>query len=228
MVLTDKIQVKNSDFSQVRQKKIKEIFSCFPLYGITASQYYPNGNIALVQTMIQHGFRVIQYRDKTLSRSKKKKELKEISEITRRAGTVLIINDHVDLCIEFDADGVHLGQEDMPVEEARALLGEEKVIGLSTHTPEQGSNAVQTSADYIGVGPIYPSITKPNEPAAGLDYARFAATSLSIPMVGLGGITEKNCPEVRSLGITTICIINDLLSTEKLENKITNIKKIFS
>lgn len=109
-----------------------------------------------------------------------------------RKRSYFIINDHVDLALLVNADGVHIGQDDYPVEEVRALLGNDKIIGLSTHSPEQGFKAFQNeNVDYIGVGPIFPTTTKDTK-AVGLEYLDFAVQNLHLPFVAIGGIQEEN------------------------------------
>lgn len=228
MVLTHKIQEKNSDAYQLRKKRIQKVFSQFSLYGITAAQYYPKGNVAIAEAMVQAGLKIIQYREKKPTTVQVIEELKLIREITVQSGVLLIVNDSVDLCKQVNADGVHLGQGDMPVEEARKYLGKEAIIGLSTHNQAQGLEAITTSADYIGVGPVFPTQTKPNEPTAGLDYVDFAVKHLAIPQVMIGGINESNCVEIAKLGGRTICMIRNLLEAKDMVKHAEKVNTLFS
>lgn len=131
------------------------------IYGITASEYsLGRTNIEVVRQMIAAGIKVIQYREKDKTLREKYSECLQIRDITRQAGVVLIVNDHVDLALMVGADGVHIGQDDLPPEQVRAMVGDKLIIGLSTHSPEQARAAVSYGVDYIGVGPIFHTQTK--------------------------------------------------------------------
>jgi|AMWB02.1.fsa_nt_gi thiamine-phosphate pyrophosphorylase len=133
------------------------------IYGITAEKFSAGRtNVEVVRAMIAGGIRIIQYREKrpTKSFSNMLDECHQIRLLTREADVLLIINDYVDIAQMVDADGVHVGQDDFPVAAVRRLIGPGKIIGLSTHSPEQAAAAVLSGADYIGVGPIFCTTTK--------------------------------------------------------------------
>ncbi len=209
-----------------KRDKIRELLQDGELYGITATQYDSSGNVAIVEKMIRAGLKIIQYRDKTQTKQSMFYEIKKIRHLTQQNDVILIVNDHVDLCQAVDADGVHLGQNDLPVDVARKILGKDKIIGFSTHNSKQGKQAEQTSADYIGVGPVFKTTTKLHEPIAGLEYACFAAQHLNIPHVALGGITEANLEIVLKQGIRSVCLVKDLLESEYLDEKVIRINTI--
>ncbi|MCP4751534.1 MAG: thiamine phosphate synthase [Proteobacteria bacterium] len=209
-----------------KRYQIKELLNKGEIYGMTAAQYSPKGNIETVSLLLQTGVKIIQYREKNDSKRNMLAELQAIKIITDKNRAILIVNDHLDLCQLIGADGVHLGQEDIPVEEARGLLGEGAIIGLSTHNPQQGREAQLTSADYIGVGPVFETATKPEEPVAGLEYAGYAARFLTIPKVALGGISEKNVSLVEETGIRSICMVKDLLEARDMADKIRKIRSL--
>ncbi len=123
-------------------------------------------------------------------------------------GALLLVNDRPDLVTEIDADGVHLGQDDVPVSEARALLGGTRLIGLSTHTPEQIEHAA--GVDYIGVGPVHETPTKPGRPAVGLELVRDAAAHARVPFFAIGGISAANAAAVRAAGASRIAVVRAL------------------
>jgi thiamine-phosphate pyrophosphorylase len=125
-------------------------------------------------------------------------------------GALLIINDRPDLVAEIGADGVHVGQDDMPVSEARALLGPERLIGLSTHTPEQVDASNRADIDYIGVGPVHETPTKPGRPAVGLALVRHAARHAAHPWFAIGGINLSNANAVAAAGAGRIAVVRAL------------------
>jgi thiamine-phosphate pyrophosphorylase len=123
-------------------------------------------------------------------------------------GVPLILNDRPDLVAEAGADGVHVGQDDMPVARARELVGPDRVIGLSTHSPAQiDAAAAEPQIDYIGVGPVHSTPTKPGRPAVGLDLVRYAAVNAATPFFAIGGIDAGNVAAVRAAGATGIAVV---------------------
>jgi thiamine-phosphate pyrophosphorylase len=197
------------------REKIKLLLKTGSLYGITDPVYSQGKNIITAQKLIQGGVKIIQYRAKNLDKGLMYQELIEIRKITQKAGVLLIVNDHPDLCLLTRADGVHLGQGDLPVKEVRKLLGEDKIIGHSTHNKKQGLASTKLPLDYLGVGPMFPTKTKPHEPVSGLPYAKFATAQLHLPLVAIGGITEENLPLVLKQGIKSVAMVGDiLLSTD--------------
>lgn len=197
------------------------------LYGITCERF-ANGksNVESVQEMIKAGIKTIQYREKDKKIGEKLKEAKEISKLCKEAGVTFIVNDHIDIAILVDADGVHVGQDDMPIKEVRNLIGNDKIIGLSTHSSKQAKKAVEDGADYIGVGPIFPTTTKDTAPV-GLEYLEYVINNLTIPYVAIGGIKEHNIEQVIDKGAKTVCLVSEIVGAddvsamvERLNNKI--------
>lgn len=127
-----------------------------------------------------------------------------------RHGALFILNDRPDLARAAGADGVHVGQDDMPVAEARGLVGRERLIGLSTHTPEQIDAGADTDADYIGVGPVHETPTKPGRPPVGLELVRYAAEHARMPFFAIGGISVSNVRNVRSAGASRVAVVRAL------------------
>lgn len=154
---------------------------------------------------------MIQLRDKESSAKELLDAARACLKLTRLAGARLIINDRVDVALTVDADGVHLGQEDLAVEEAREILGEEKIIGVSTHTLDQFRAALETTADYIAVGPVFATKTKENaDPVVGLELVRETKLLTDRPLVAIGGITAGRAPEVIAAGADSVAVISDL------------------
>ena len=129
---------------------------------------------------------------------------------------LFILNDRPDLVAPAGADGVHLGQEDAPVDEARALLGADRLIGLSTHTPEQVDGA--SGADYIGVGPVHATPTKPGRPAVGAELVRYAASHAAVPFFAIGGIDPGNVEDVCAAGARRVAVVRSLTEANDPES----------
>jgi thiamine-phosphate pyrophosphorylase len=168
--------------------------------------------LAVVRSAIAGGANVVQLRDKKASRAELVAKAKELLKVTRELGVPLILNDDAQAAKEAGCDGVHLGQDDGPLTAAREILGENAIIGRSTHSPEQALAAEQEGFDYIGVGPIFGTPTKPTYAPVGLDLVRFAATRIKIPFVAIGGIDVSNVSEVRAAGAQTVAVVRAIMA----------------
>jgi thiamine-phosphate pyrophosphorylase len=181
------------------------------LYAITDRQLSNCTNEELVRLMLKAGARLIQLRDKEAKAVELLEVARDCLKHTRYAGARLIINDRLEVALAIDADGLHLGQEDIPVDEARGALGNKKIIGISTHTLKQFRAALQTSADYIAFGPIFPTKTKLNpQPPVGLELLRMAKAVSDRPIVAIGGITPDRASEVINAGADSVAVISAL------------------
>ena len=181
------------------------------LYAITDTDLSNCSHVEIVEQLLAGGARLIQLRDKEASAKDLFEAAQACLKLTRAAGATLILNDRVDIAIAADADGVHLGQDDLAVDEARALLGPEKIIGISTHSLAQVKAALLTSANYIAVGPIFPTTTKANpDPIVGLELLRQARALTSLPIVAIGGITLATAAEVIAAGANSVAVISAL------------------
>ena len=188
----------------------------FRLYVITGEKFHPGRNyVEVMEEAIRGGADCIQLREK----NKTKKELLEMArrlrELTDRYAVPFIVNDHVDIALAVNADGVHLGQDDLPLEEARRILGPDKMIGISTHKLEEALAAERTGADYIGVGPVFPTDTKEDvvDPV-GIQYVDEVVRNISIPFVAIGGIKLHNVDEVLQAGAQRICIVSAVVGAD--------------
>lgn len=188
----------------------------FRLYVITGEKFHPGRNyVEVMEEAIRGGADCIQLREK----NKTKKELLEMArrlrELTDRYAVPFIVNDHVDIALAVNADGVHLGQDDLPLEEARRILGPDKMIGISTHKLEEALAAERNGADYIGVGPVFPTDTKEDvvDPV-GIQYVDEVVRNISIPFVAIGGIKLHNVDEVLQAGAQRICIVSAVVGAD--------------
>ncbi|MDX2271570.1 MAG: thiamine phosphate synthase [Cyanobacteriota bacterium] len=169
------------------------------------------GWLAAVEQALQGGVTLVQYRHKTATPREKLRDLEQLKLLCQRYHALLIVNDHVDLALLVDADGVHLGQTDMPVAAARQLLGSQKLIGQSTTNSQELQAALATSADYVGVGPVYATPTKAGKAPAGLDYVRLAAATVRLPWFAIGGIDADNLPAVCAAGASRVSVVRSLM-----------------
>lgn len=197
------------------------------IYAITAEKFSRGrSNIEVVREMIKGGVTTIQYREKKHLKpvGKMLTECQIIRKMTLASGVRFIVNDHVDLALLVDADGVHVGQEDLPVEAVRKLIGPDKLIGLSTHSPEQAADAVARGADYIGVGPIFSTQTKEDVCAAvGLEYLEHIVANCPLPFVAIGGIKEHNLDEIVHRGATTICLVTEIVGSPEISETVSRL-----
>ena len=159
-----------------------------------------------INQLVEAGVCLIQFRDKTLSDREHIAAGERLSQLIESKPTAWIMNDRVDLAIAAGADGVHLGQDDMPIEMARKMMGAGRAIGISTHSIEQARDAVLRGADYIGVGPVFKSQTKEFKEFVGVDLISKVAQEIKIPAFAIGGINLKNAHQVRDAGLSRVAV----------------------
>ena len=202
------------------------------IYGITAEKFScGRTNVEVAKAMIAGGVAVLQYREKAddKSRAAMLAECLEIRELTRKAGIPFIVNDHVDLAMLVDADGVHIGQDDLPVPEIRRLVGPGRIIGLSTHSPAQAEAAAAAGVDYIGVGPIFATATKEDVCApVGLGYLDHVERFCPLPFVAIGGIKGHNLGEVASHGAATVCLVTEIVGAADIAATVRRLRAILA
>jgi thiamine-phosphate pyrophosphorylase len=180
------------------------------------------------EAAIRGGADCLQLREKELGGAEFLSRAKQLVALCRKHGVISIINDRADIALLAEADGVHVGQDDLPCAEARRMLGPAKLIGVSTHRFEQAMKAVADGADYIGVGPIYRSMTKPRDFVAGLEYAKACAAEISIPSVAIAGITMENVGEVMSTGIRAVAVTAAVAGCEDVEGAARRMKQMLT
>ena len=184
-------------------------------------------HLDVVRAAIQGGATVVQYREKGATTRLMVEEARGLRELCRGAGIPLIINDRVDVALAVGADGVHLGVDDMPVAIARRLLGPDKLIGHSPETLEQVRTSEADGADYLGVGSVFGTATKPDAgPPIGLSGLERVIAVVSIPVVGIGGITIQNAAQVIQAGAAGVAVISAVVAAEDVEAAARRLREI--
>jgi thiamine-phosphate pyrophosphorylase len=162
----------------------------------------------VVPTALEGGVDIVQLREKSAPDAAVIEAGKSLRAVCDEHGALLIVNDRPDLALACGADGVHVGQDDMALDEARALVGDDLIVGISTHSPEQVDAALGSTADYLGVGPVYSTPTKPGREPVGLELVRYAAAHASDkPWFAIGGIDQRNARAVADAGATRIAVV---------------------
>lgn len=182
-----------------------------PLYLITDKNIAGSSYVSIVRQALSAGISVFQLRDKDLTKKELYREALTIRELTLKHKAAFIINDHIDIALAVDADGVHLGQDDMPLEEARRIMGKKKVIGISTHSLKQALEAERGGADYIGFGPMFSTSTKDAGCPKGIRKLSEIRRHVSIPIAAIGGIMPANIHEVMRAGASAVAVISGIL-----------------
>lgn len=160
--------------------------------------------------VIDAGVGMVQLREKQLPDRELLSTARRFAAICRRNGALFIVNDRPDVALSSGADGVHVGQDDMHPDDVRRIVGEDFIIGASTHTPDQIDASNSSAADYIGVGPVYATPTKPGRPPVGLELVRFAAVRATKPFFAIGGIDPENAPDVRAAGSRAVSVVRSV------------------
>jgi thiamine-phosphate pyrophosphorylase len=192
------------------------------IYPITDRRISGLPHVKQVEKLIAGGARFIQLREKHLASRDFYSEAEKVLAFARQRNVKIIINDRVDLALTLKADGVHLGQDDLPPDEARKILGETAIIGFSTHSTAQAIAAVKFSVDYIAIGPIFKTSTKENPDAVvGIKGLRQVRKSIGdFPLVAIGGITQENARSCLKAGADSVAVISCLLNEpEKIAEK---------
>jgi thiamine-phosphate pyrophosphorylase len=179
--------------------------------------------VALSRLLLDAGARILQLRLKSIGAREMLTTARAITPLSRAAGAIFIVNDRVDIALLADADGVHLGQDDLPLDAARRILGPNRIIGISTHSIEQARQAEASGADYIGFGAIYSGGLKNVQQAQGLDSLRAVRQAVRLPIVAIGGITEATAPAVLEAGADAVAIITDVVHAPDVGAKVRSL-----
>ncbi len=181
-------------------------------------------HIEIVKKACKAGANIVQYRDKILIRKHLLENAIEIRNITNKYNSIFIVNDFIDIALMSQADGVHLGQDDIPVLEARKITSANFIIGVSTHSLRQAIKAEKEGADYIGIGPVFATPLKENYPPIGLNKVKEVLKAVSIPVVGIGGLNLNNLSELKDIGLRNFAMLREFQSnTEQAVNKINSL-----
>ena len=194
----------------------KDFLNRTRLYVLISSNITTKSVTETARLVIDGGADAIQLREKTISDREFISLAGEVRDITTKRGSLLIINDRVHVAREINADGVHLGQQDMSVLEARDIIGNEKIIGVSTHSIIQARQAQKDGADYIAIGPIYPTKTKGYEPSIGIEIIQKISGAVNIPIIAIGAITLENLEEVLQAGASRIAVCSAIISAQDI------------
>ena len=195
-----------------------------PLYAILDPAQAERPWESILDALLDGGARVIQLRAKELAARDFLALATRARAVTLPAGCLLIVNDRVDVALACEADGVHLGQEDLPLGVARRLMGKQKLVGISTHDLGQAQEAERDGADYIGFGPVFGTATKDTGyTARGIERLREVCGAVSIPVVAIGGISEANVAQAWEAGAHGAAMISDLMRADDVAKKVRRI-----
>jgi thiamine-phosphate pyrophosphorylase len=182
------------------------------LYVILDAALLTVPEIEFAQKLADAGVRLLQYRNKSASSRELFEASSRLASLLTPRGVSFLVNDRADVAFLAGATGVHVGQEDLGVAEARSVIGAGKLVGVSTHNLEQFQRAAQTTADYLAVGPVFSTSTKANpDPVVGIDFIRRVRALTSKPIVAIGGITLEHAAEVVEAGADSVAVIGDIL-----------------
>ena len=197
------------------------------IYLITDENIAGKPSPLIVEEALQAGIRFIQLRDKTSSLREIICKGEKIRELTSKFQAVFILNDRIDVAMAVNADGVHLGEEDFPLTEARKILGEEKIIGVTARTLESALEKSGKDIDYIALGPVYPTPLKRELKPIGIDILRKAKETIPLPIVAIGGIREENIQEIIKTGVDGIAMVRALQEKGRVKENSEKLRKIW-
>ena len=198
-----------------RQDKVEQISG---LYAIVDTQALKGcSHIDAARQIINGGAKIVQLRDKLLNRKELLPIAQQLNNLCAENNVLFIVNDYLDIALASNADGLHLGQEDLPIKEARQLLPIDKILGCSTHSLDQAIAAEADGVDYIAVGSMYPTPSKETATVVGLETLRQIRQAVASPLVAIGGINQDNAAEVIAAGASAVAIISAILQAENIE-----------
>ena len=190
------------------------------LYAVTDRSWL-NGRTLYeqVEEALKGGVTFVQLREKNLDDTAFLQEAKEIKELCARYNVPFVINDNIEIAQKAGADGVHVGQDDMPVEEVRKILGEDKIIGVSAHNVEEAVRAEQGGANYLGVGAVHTTATKENTSAVSMEEMKKICQTVSIPVVAIGGIKKNNMNVLSGTGVDGIAVVSAIFAAKNIKEE---------
>ena len=196
------------------------------LYAVTDRSWLGEESLyRQVQKAIKGGATFIQLREKELDRDAFLEEAVEIGKLCRMYGVPLIINDDVEIAKQAGADGIHVGQDDMEVKQVRAMLGPDKIIGVSAHTVEEALLAEAAGADYLGAGAVFGSSTKEDVTVLSHERLQEICGAVKIPVVAIGGINRQNIMELKGTGISGVAVVSAIFAQEDIEGAAADLRQ---
>ncbi|MFZ5596648.1 MAG: thiamine phosphate synthase [Bacillota bacterium] len=207
-----------------RDDRVKKLKSN-KLYVITGQSFSKGRSLSsVVKAALEGGAGIIQLREKRMTGRELVEAGLAVRELTRESGALFIVNDRLDIALAVGADGVHLGQDDMPLEVARRVAGPDMIIGISTHSLDQAIEAERGGADYIGVGPLFETRSKEDICApVGLDLLREVSAGVRIPKVGIGGVKDHNVGSVMEAGADMVAVITAVVAAPDVAGAARNL-----
>ncbi len=197
------------------------------LYAVTDRHWLGEKSLAeVVRESLDGGVTFLQLREKDLDDERFYEEAVELQAMAKEYGVPFVVNDNVDIALRMDADGVHVGQSDMEAGDVRALLGPDKILGVSAQTVEQAVLAEKRGADYLGVGAVFPTGSKDDAIDVSFDTLKAICSAVSIPVVAIGGITLRNTPELAGSGICGIAVISAIYGQKDIKEAASSLKKV--
>lgn len=197
------------------------------LYAVTDRHWLGDRTLYdVVRESLEGGVTFLQLREKDLDDENFYKEAVRLQEMAREYGVPFVVNDNVDIAVRMDADGVHVGQSDMEAGDVRALIGPDKILGVSAQTVEQAVLAEKRGADYLGVGAVFPTGSKDDAVEVSRETLKAICDAVSIPVVAIGGITVNNTPELADSGICGIAVISAIYGQKDIYQATVSLKKV--
>jgi thiamine-phosphate pyrophosphorylase len=199
------------------------------LYAVTDRTWLKGRSLAnAVEEALKAGVTFLQLREKNLDFSSFLELARDIKKIADKYRVPYVINDNVDIAIACGADGVHVGQEDMDAKEVRKTIGPDKILGVSAQTVEQAVNAENNGADYIGVGSVFPTSTKPDAETVSFETLRNICKAVSIPVVAIGGINKDNAIKLAGTGIDGIAVVSAIFARDDITKAVRELRQVSS
>ncbi|MCR5027412.1 MAG: thiamine phosphate synthase [Methanobrevibacter sp.] len=198
------------------------------LYLVTDKSDDEEKFLKTIEEGIKGGVSVVQIREKTAETLDFYNLALKVKKITEKYNVPLIINDRVDIALAIDAEGVHVGQSDMPCDVTRKLIGDDKILGISASTVDEAQKAEKDGADYIGTGAVFPTATKDDAPSVTIDELKEVVKSINIPVVAIGGINLDNAHQLVDTGIAGLSVVSAIMSSDNPKKSSEKLLKIFN
>ncbi len=179
-----------------------------------------------VECALKGGVTCVQLREKELNNEDFLQEALQLSALCKKYNVPFLINDNVEIAVKCNADGVHVGQDDMTAKKVRAILGKNKIIGVSVHSVEEALEAVKNGADYLGVGAMFSTSTKTDVNVLPTETLKAICHAVSIPVVAIGGINKTNIPKLSGTGVDGVALVSAIFSAEDIEKECRSLYKI--